>query len=180
MTNLSDLTGTWQIDPAHSTIGFSAKHAMVTTVHGTFGGAEGTINVTSPTSADVNVTIDTTTVDTGQEMRDNHLRSADFLDVENNPTITFVSTGISDIDDNEFTLEGDLTIRGTTRPVSLKAEFAGTQVDHRGSKRAGFEATTTISRKDFGLTWNAALEAGGVLVSDKIKINLDVSAIQQA
>ena len=180
MTNLSDLTGTWQIDPAHSTIGFSAKHAMVTTVHGTFGGAEGTINVTSPTSADVNVTIDTTTVDTGQEMRDNHLRSADFLDVENNPTITFVSTGISDIDDNEFTLEGDLTIRGTTRPVSLKAEFAGTQVDHRGSKRAGFEATTTISRKDFGLTWNAAIEAGGVLVSDKVTLEFEFSAIRQA
>lgn len=175
---LADLVGTWSIDPAHTRAGFSAKHAMVTTVHGTFV-ADGTMTVHDTTSADVTVNLDAASVDTGQEARDNHLRSADFLDVENNPTMTFVSTGISDIDDDEFVLEGELTIRGTTRPVKLECEFEGTQVDHRGNLRAGFEAKTTISRKDFGLTWNAALEAGGVLVSDKIKIILDVSAIKQ-
>lgn len=178
MTNLSDLNGTWQIDPAHTTVGFSAKHAMVTTVRGSFKGVSGTLTVTGPTDADVDVTIETATVETGQEMRDNHIRSADFLEVDKFPAMTFVSTGVSDVDGGEFTLEGDLTIRDTTRPVRLQAEFGGTQVDHRGNRRAGFEASTTISRKDFGLTWNAALEAGGVLVSDKIKINLDVSAVQ--
>lgn len=178
MTALSALVGNWTIDPSHSTLSFSAKHAMVTTVRGTFV-AEGNIEVSDANSADVNVTINAASVDTGQEMRDNHLRSADFLDVENNPTMTFVSTGIRDFDDDEFILDGDLTIRGTTRPVSLECSFEGTQVDHRGNVRAGVEAKTTILRKDFNLTWNTALEAGGVLVSDKVKVMIDISGIKQ-
>ena len=179
MTNLSDLTGTWQIDPAHTTIGFSAKHAMVTTVHGTFGSAEGTITVDSPTSADVNVTIDTTTVDTGQEMRDNHLRSADFLDVETHPEVTFRGTDFA-IKGDVVEVTGDLTIRGTTKQITIPFEVQGLAIDPFGNKRIGFEGETTVSRADFGLTWNAALETGGFLVADKVVLEFEVSAIEQA
>ncbi|NLT29523.1 MAG: YceI family protein [Propionibacterium sp.] len=180
MTQLSDLVGTWNIDPAHSVVGFSLKHAMISTVRGSFGDFAGTINVTGPTTADVNVSIKADSITTNNEQRDGHLKSADFFETETYPEMTFVSTGVKDIDDEEFVLVGDLTIRGVTKPVELEAEFVGTQVDPQGMLRAGFEAKTTINRKDFGLTWNAALETGGVLVSDKIKIAIDVAAVKQA
>lgn len=180
MTQLSDLVGTWNIDPAHSVVGFSLRHAMVSTVRGHFGEFSGSINVTSPTTADVNVDIVADSITTRQEQRDAHLKSADFFETETYPSMTFVSTGVKNIDDEEFVLVGDLTIRGVTKTVELDVEFLGTQVDAGGDLRAGFEAKTSINRKDFGLTWNAALETGGVLVSDKIKIALDIAAVKAA
>ncbi|MBX6389704.1 MAG: YceI family protein [Frankia sp.] len=178
-TDLAALTGTWTIDAAHSRLGFSTKHAMVTTVRGHFKEFEGTLYLdgASPEKSTANVTIQAASFDSGVADRDAHVRGADFLDVENYPTLTFVSTGVSQ-DDDEYEMTGDLTIRGATRPVTLKLEFEGSSQDPFGNTRAGFTGTTTISRKDFGLTWNAVLETGGVLVSDKIKIQLDVSAIK--
>lgn len=178
MTQLNDLVGTWNIDPAHSVVGFSLRHAMISTVRGNFGEFSGTVNVTSPTTADVNVDIKADSITTHQEQRDEHLRSSDFFETATYPNLTFVSTGVKDIDDDEFVLVGDLTIRGVTKTVELDVEFLGTQVDANGQLRAGFEAKTSVNRKDFGLTWNAALETGGVLVSDKIKINLDIAAVK--
>lgn len=180
VSTLAAQAGVWTIDPAHSRVGFSAKHAMVTTVRGSFHGVSGQIKVVDETTAEVTATIDASTIDTGQEKRDGHLRSADFLDVENHPELTFTSTGVEDVDGDELVLVGDLTILGVTKPVRLDVEFNGIQTDHANNVRAGFEASTKISRKDWGLTWNAALEAGGVLISDAVKITLDISAVKQA
>lgn len=179
--DLSPYTGTWTIDPTHTRIGFVARHAMVTKVRGSFQDFSGslTIDAAQPEGASATFTAQTASISTGVADRDGHLRSADFFDSENNPEITFTSTSAK-LDDDEFTLLGDLTIKGVTLPVTLEGEFNGVATDPFGNVRAGFEAETEISRKDFGLTWNAALEAGGVLVSDKIKIQLDVSAIKQA
>ncbi|MDT3440893.1 MULTISPECIES: YceI family protein [unclassified Pseudofrankia] len=180
-TDLSALTGTWTVDAAHSRIGFSAKHAMVTTVRGYFNQFEGTLELdgSAPAKSAANVTIQAASFDTGVADRDGHVRSADFLDVESFPTLTFVSTGVSQ-DGDEYTMTGDLTIKGVTKPVQLAMEFEGSSLDPFGNTRTGFTGATTISRKDFGLTWNAVLETGGVLVSDKVKIQLDISAIKQA
>ncbi|MGJ3507433.1 YceI family protein [Enemella sp. A6] len=180
MTQLSDLVGTWQIDPAHSAVGFSLKHAMISTVRGSFGDFAGTIEVTGPTTAEVKAAIKADSISTNNEQRDGHLKTSDFFDTATYPEITFVSTDVRDIDGDEFVLVGDLTIRGVTKPVELRTEFAGTQVDADGLLRAGFEAATTINRKDFGLTWNAALDTGGVLVGDRIKIAIDIAAVKQA
>jgi len=177
----AELTGTWQIDPSHSAVGFTAKHALVTTVRGRFetyqGGA--TIDVDSPDSSALWIEIDAASVNTGSEQRDGHLRSADFFTVESNPKITFKSTGVK-LDGDDIVTTGDLTVLGTTRPVELTWEFGGIATDPFGNVRAGFEGHGELSRKDFGLTWNAPLEAGGVLVSDKIKLVIDISAIKQA
>lgn len=179
-TDISTLTGTWTIDAVHSVVGFSATHAMVTKVRGTFDEFEGTVTVNGENDAAVDVTIQTASIDTRQDGRDQHLRSADFFDVEQFPTITFRSAGLSVKNDEKFTLSGDLTIKGTTKPVELKVEVGGVHTDAAGALRAGFEADVTISRKEWGLTWNVALEAGGFLVSDKIKISLDVSLVKDA
>ncbi|MBL7500129.1 YceI family protein [Frankia sp. CNm7] len=179
-TDLSALTGTWTIDPAHSRLGFSAKHAMVTTVRGHFTEFEGTLQLdgSAPAASAASLTIQAASFDTGVADRDGHVKSADFLDVEQFPTLTFASTKIVDEGDDEYVVVGDLTIKGVTRPVELKLEFEGSSQDPFGNTRAGFSGSTTISRKDFGLTWNVVLDAGGVLVSDKVKIQLDVSAIK--
>lgn len=176
--SVEEVRGAWSIDPAHSRVGFSVKHAMVTTVRGSFPVVRGSIRVEDVGVAAVDVEIDVSSIDTGQQGRDDHLRSPDFFDVETHPSMRFVSTGIEDLEGDEFVLVGDLTIRGVTRPVRIDVESSGVQVDHRGATRAGFEGRTTISRAEFGLTWNVALEAGGVLVSDRIKIELDVSAVK--
>ncbi|MFC7407023.1 YceI family protein [Georgenia alba] len=169
-------TGTYEIDASHTEIGFSVRHAGISKVRGKFASFSGTITVAeSFTDSSVQVTIDSASVDTGDEKRDGHLRSPDFWDAENKPEWTFVSTGISG-DPEEFTVSGDLTINGVTRPVELAAEFNGSVVDPFGFQRIGFSAQTTISRKDFDLTWNAPIEAGGVLVGDKVTITLDVEA----
>lgn len=180
-STLTELTGTWSIDPVHSRIGFAIKHAMVTTVRGGFTEFDGTLRLdgTDPTASSATVTVQAASFGSGNADRDAHVRSADFLDVENHPTITFVSTGAKLGDEvNEYTLTGDLTIHGQTRPVELAIEFEGSSKDPFGNTRAGFSGSTTISRKDFGLTFNAVLETGGVMLGEKVKIELDVSAIK--
>ncbi len=174
--------GTWEIDPSHSSVNFSARHLMVSKVRGRFASFHGTIKVgENPQASSVEVVIDTASIDTRDENRDAHLKSADFIDVEKNPTITFVSTGVADVHGTtDFTLNGDLTISGVTKPVELKVEFNGVQQDPWGGTRAGFEATTEFNRKDFGLAFNVALEGGGVLVGEKVTIEIEVEAVKAA
>lgn len=181
MTDYTAYEGTWTIDPSHSRLGFVARHAMVTKVRGQFDEFAGTIVIdpANPSASTATVAVQLASVNTGSADRDAHLRSADFFDVETNKEMTFASTGVKQ-DGKEFVMLGDLTIKGVTRPVELELEPTGVASDPFGNTRAGFEGETEISRKDFGLTWNVALEAGGVLVSDKIKIQLDVSAIKSA
>jgi len=172
-------TGTWAVDGSHTEAAFTVRHAGISKVRGTVAVTEGTITVGEDlASTAVSVTLDPATVSTGDANRDGHLKSGDFFDVEKFGQWTFVSTEIREAG-SEYVIAGDLTIHGVTQPVELATEFNGTAVDPFGNTRAGFEASVTISRKDFGLTWNAALEAGGVLVSDKVVIALDVSAIRQ-
>ncbi|EKA61726.1 YceI family protein [Janibacter hoylei] len=174
-------TGTYTIDASHSEVGFVARHAMVTKVRGYFRELEGTITVADDfTASSASATMQVASVDTGSADRDGHLKSADFFDAENYPTVSFVSTGIKDVKGEEFTLVGDLTIKDVTRTVELAAEYEGTAQDPFGNVRVGFTARTDVDREDFGLTWNAALETGGVLVSKKITLTLDISAIKQA
>jgi polyisoprenoid-binding protein YceI len=181
-TALDQTTGSWAIDTSHSRLGFATKHAMVTTVRGQFDDFEGslTLDGANPSNSASTLTIKTASFASGNADRDTHVRSGDFLDVDNYPTITFQSTGVSSSGGEDFVMTGDLTIRGVTRPVELAVELEGVSTDPFGNDRIGFSGQTVISRKDFGLTWNVALEAGGVLVSDKVKISLDVSAIKQA
>ena len=178
---VDDISGSYTIDAAHSRLGFSARHAMVTTVRGAFKDFEGTaaIDAANPAASRVSLTIDVASIDTGQADRDGHLRSGDFFDAETYPTLTFVSTSV-ERDGSEWAITGDLTIKDATRPVTIVFEETGSAQDPFGNLRVGFEGSTTISRKDWGLTWNAALETGGVLVSDKVKLEFDVSAIRNA
>ena len=180
--SLADLAaGMYVLDASHSEVGFVARHAMVTKVRGYFRELEGTITVADDfTASSASATMQVASVDTGSADRDGHLKSADFFDAENTPEITFVSTGIKDVKGDEFTLVGDLTIKGITKPVELEAEFNGAATDPFGNARIGFSAETEVEREDWGLTWNAALETGGVLVSKKITLTLDISAIKQA
>lgn len=178
---IADLTGDYVLDVAHTRLGFSARHAMVTTVRGSFGEFEGTakIDAADPTNSSVEIRIQVASITTGQQQRDEHLRSSDFLEIEKYPEIVFRSTAAEQIDDETATITGDLTIKDVTRPVSIDFTITGSAKDPFGNLRAGFEGSTTINRTDWGLTWNAALETGGVLVSDKVKLDFDVSAIQQ-
>ncbi|MDY3678590.1 MAG: YceI family protein [Actinomyces urogenitalis] len=173
---------TYVIDADHSTLGFTIRHAGIGKTRGQFDEFNGTIEVandSTPTGSTASATIKATSVNTRNNDRDNHLRSADFFDVETYPEWTFVTTGVSGSKES-FTLTGDLTIHGVTKSVDLEVEFLGAATDPFGNDRAAFEASTVISRKDFGLTWNAALEAGGVLVGDKVTITLEIEAIKQA
>ena len=179
MTDLSSIAGTWVIDPSHSRLGFETRHAVVTKVRGHFADFEGTIVVgadAASSSATVSAKLDS--IDTGSADRDGHLKSADFFDVENTNELKFVSKSIKAAGD-EFIVTGDLTIKGVTNSIDIKVEATGTATDPFGNTRAGFEGTGELSRKDFGLTWNVALETGGFLVSDNIKLQLDISAIKQ-
>ena len=169
-------TGTWTIDPTHSEVGFVARHLMVTKVRGSFADVAGTVEVADELAQSVaNVTIQTASVTTGTADRDGHLRSADFFDVENFPEMTFRSTSF-----DGDTLAGDLTIKGITKPVTLDVEFNGVATDPWGNEKAAFEAEGELNRTDWGLTWNANLEKGGVLVSEKIKLVIDVQLAKQA
>ena len=171
-------TGTWAVDASHTEAAFTVRHAGISKVRGTIGVTEGTVVVGEDlASTSVTVTLDPAAVSTGDANRDGHLKSGDFFDVEKFGQWTFVSTAVREAG-KKHVIVGDLTIHGVTQSVELDTEFNGTAVDPFGNTRAGFEATVTISRKDFGLTWNAALEAGGVLVGDKVTIALDVSAIK--
>jgi len=171
----------WKIDPSHSEIGFAAKHLMISTVRGRFSDVTGFIDFDEqdPTSAKIDVEVGVASIDTRQEPRDQHLRSADFFDAENHPSMKFVSTRIEHGRGNEYKVTGDLTIRGTTKPVTLDATFEGAHPDPWGGTRAGFSATGKIDRHEFGLNWNATIEAGGVVVGPEIKLQLEVEAVKQ-
>jgi polyisoprenoid-binding protein YceI len=181
-TAVDDIAGTYTLDTSHTRLGFSARHAMVTTVRGSFPAFEGTatIDTADPAASSVSLTIDVAGIDTGNADRDGHLRSGDFFDAEQYPTITFTSTEVVREDESTWQITGDLTIKGVTRPVTIEFESTGSARDPFGNLRVGFEGATTINRKDWGLTWNAALETGGVLVSEKVKLEFDVSAIRNA
>jgi polyisoprenoid-binding protein YceI len=181
-TAVEDIAGDYTLDVTHTRVGFSARHAMVTTVRGQFGEFEGSahIDTANPAASSAKVVIKTAGIDTGNADRDGHLRSGDFFDAETYPEITFVTTGVARVDAATWRLSGDLTIKDVTRPVSIDFESTGSARDPFGNLRVGFEGSTTINRKDWGLTWNAALETGGVLVSEKIKLDFDVSAIRNA
>ena len=170
----------WKIDAAHSTVEFAVKHMMFTTVKGRFTDVTGTVEFdeADPTDGRADITIAAASIDTREAQRDAHLKSADFFDVQQYPTLTFRSTKIEGTA-KRFALTGDLTIRGVTRPVTLDVTYEGTGKDPWGVERFGYAATGKVNRKDFGLTWNAALETGGVLVADDVKITLDLQLIRQ-
>jgi len=174
-----ELAGGWTLDPAHTRIGFSARHAMVTTVRGRFAEFEGAaqIDAANPSASSVKINIKTASIDTGVADRDAHLRSGDFFDVETFPEIGFVGTDVTRVGATTWRVTGDLTIKGATNPLTIDFEATGVARDPFGNLRAGFEGSTTVNRKDWDLTWNAALETGGVLVSENVKLEFDVSAI---
>ncbi|MFC4904671.1 polyisoprenoid-binding protein [Kocuria sp. CNJ-770] len=176
MSQLTALVpGSWTFDPAHSEVAFTVRHAGISKVRGTFGEVDAQLRVADPVEdSTLTATVQMASIDTKNADRDGHVRSADFFDVEQHPTMTFRSTAVA-FDGEEGTITGELTIKDVTRTVELATEFNGVVVDAFGVTRAGFSAETTISRKDFGITWNAAMEAGGVLVSDKVTITLDVA-----
>lgn len=176
----ASMGGQWRFDPEHTRIGFSARHAMITTVRGAFNDVEGTIDldVEDLSSSTVTVRLRAASVDTRNEKRDAHLRSADFFDVENHPEITFSSSTIDEVEENNFMVVGDLTIRETTKQVAIPIELLGINRDPMGNLRAGFEATRRLNRRDYGLEWNMPLDAGGVLVSEKVTLEFEISAIK--
>jgi polyisoprenoid-binding protein YceI len=172
--------GTWVVDKSHSSLDFVAKHLMVTKVRGTFGGFSGTIVIgDTPEESHAEAVVEVASLTTGDEKRDGHLHSPDFLDVGSHPEMTFKTTKIQSNGDGEGTVTGDLTIKGITRPVTLHTTFVGLARDPWGGERAAFTATAEIDREDWGMTWNQALEAGGVLVSKKVKLEIDVQAVRQ-
>lgn len=173
--------GTWTIDGAHSVAEFAVKHMMVSTVKGRFQTIRGDLQIdgANPSNSRVEAEIETASVDTGQEQRDAHLRSEDFFGSEQFPLMTFRSTSVEQVADDEWKVSGDLTIRDVTRLVVLDTEYEGQIRDAFGKQRAAFTATTAINRKDFGLNWNGVIEAGGVVVQDKVKITLHIAALQQ-
>ncbi|HEX6694901.1 MAG TPA: YceI family protein [Longimicrobiales bacterium] len=181
MSATGTTTTTWTLDPAHSTVGFAVKHMMIATVRGSFTDIAGTVTIDGDdyTTAAVNAEIDAKSITTGNDQRDGHLRSGDFFDVENHASLAFRSTGVKALGDDELKVTGDLTIRGTTKPVTLDVTIEGTGVDPWGSERLAFTATTKIRRSEFGLTWNQALESGGVLVSDDIRITIEGALVRQ-
>ena len=174
------LTGTYAIDPTHSRIGFVARHAMVTKVRGSFNEFEGSgyFDAENPAASHLALTIQAASIDTRNADRDGHLKSNDFFDMENYPEITFASTAVEQLDPETYRVTGDLTIKGVTKPVTVDFEYTGSATDPFGNHRIGLEGKTTVNRKDWGVNWNAALEAGGVLVSEKVTLEFEVSAIR--
>ncbi|MFC8174413.1 YceI family protein [Streptomyces sp. NPDC057242] len=179
---LAALTGDYAIDPAHSSIGFTVRHAMVTNVRGGFAEHEGTLTLdgTDPGASTASIDVKIASVDTGIADRDAHLRGADFFDAERFPLMSFRSTRAEQLGGDKYRITGDLTIKDVTRPLSIDLEFNGTATDVYGNERVGFEGSAEILRSEWGLTWNAALETGGVMVSDKVKLTFDISAIKNA
>ncbi|MBT2403074.1 MULTISPECIES: YceI family protein [unclassified Streptomyces] len=179
---LAALTGDYVIDSAHSSIGFTVRHAMVTNVRGAFADHEGTLYLdgNDPSRSTAAIDVKISSVETGIADRDGHLRGGDFFDAEVFPLMSFRSTEAATLGGDSYRITGDLTIKDVTRPLSIDLEFNGSATDVYGNERVGFEGATEILRSDWGLTWNAALEAGGVMVSDKVKLTFDISAIKQA
>lgn len=180
--DLAALTGEYTIDPAHSTFGFVARHAMVTNVKGSFQDFTGTLHLdgTDPSNSTATIDVVMDSIGTGNADRDGHLKSADFFKTDEFPTMTFRTTKAEALGGDDYRITGDLTILGTTKPLTIDLEFNGAATDPFGNQRVGFEGKAEILRSEWGLTWNAALETGGVLVSDKIKLNFDISAIRNA
>ncbi|MEU2158655.1 YceI family protein [Streptomyces sp. NPDC019396] len=179
---LAALSGDYAIDPAHSSIGFTVRHAMVTNVRGSFGEHEGSLKLdgSDPAASTATIDIKIASIDTGIGDRDNHLRSGDFFDAEQFPLMSFRSTQAEQLGGDRYRITGDLTIKDVTRPLSIDLEFNGAATDVYGAERVGFEGSAEILRSDWGLTWNAALETGGVMVSDKVRLNFDISAVKAA
>lgn len=174
------VAGTWTIDPVHSEVGFSVRHMMVSKVRGKFNDFSGdVVTGENPLQSSVSATIDLSSIDTGNTDRDNHIRSADFFDVDQHKTMTYRSTGVR-IDGDDFVLDGELTLRGVTKPVSLQLELGGFGPDPYGGTRAGFTATGEIKRSDFGVDFNAVLETGGLVVADKVTLSLEIEAVLNA
>jgi len=182
MTDPRNLQGPFTIDPSHSSVGFVVRHAMITKVRGSFPDFSGSAHLdgANPEASKVEVRINTASVETRSADRDAHLRSGDFFDVETYPTMTFTSTDVKAVSDDTVHITGDLTIKDVTKPVTIPFSYSGAAVDPFGNTRVGWEGAVDINRKDWGLTWNAALEAGGVLVSEKVKLEFDISTIKQA
>ena len=180
--DVQTLTGDYTLDTAHSRLGFVARHAMVTKVRGTFQEFEGTahLDFQDPTASTAELTIDVKSITTNQAQRDEHLRTSDFFDAPTYPQLTFKSTKVEVKGDDSYVLTGDLTIKDVTKPVSIDFAFTGAAKDPYGNVRVGFDGSTTIKRSDWGISWNAALETGGVMVSDKITLEFDISAIKNA
>jgi polyisoprenoid-binding protein YceI len=181
-TTTSDkLTGTWKVDGGHSNVEFQVRHLGIATVRGAFREFEGTLERTeSLETSKAYGTVKVASIDTNEEQRDGHLRSPDFFAADENPELTFASTKIERVADDELTITGDLTMRGVTKPITLKAEILGYETDPWGNDRVGLEVTGTISRGEWGMTFNQALGSGNMLVSDKVKLHLDLSAVKQA
>lgn len=179
-TATTPLTGNYTLDPTHSRIGFSARHAMVTKVRGSFNEFEGSgyFDVENPANSKLRLTIQAASIDTRNADRDGHLKSNDFFDMETYPEITFASTAVEQVDPESYRVTGDLTIKGVTKPVTVDFEYSGSAVDPYGNTRIGLEGKTTVNRKDWGVNWNTALDTGGVLVSEKVTLEFDVSAIR--
>lgn len=173
---------TWAVDPTHSEVQFKVKHLMVSTVTGLFSKFDGQLVMTGDDFQDADITFsaDIDSISTGNEQRDGHLKSGEFFDAEQFPQLTFKSTGMTKTGDDTYTLTGDLTLHGVTKPVTLKAEYGGQMQDFYGQTKAGFEVTGTIKRKEFGLTWDGVTEAGGVVVSDDVRLVMNIQVTKQA
>ena len=182
LSNLGQLAGDYTLDPTHTRIGFVARHAMVTKVRGAFNEFEGGIHIDADdlSKSSAKLAIKVESIDTRNADRDGHLRTNDFLDAQTYPEIGFASTGVKQVDDTTVRVTGDLTIKDVTKPIEIDFEFQGAATDPFGNERVGFEGSTVINRKDWGITWNAALETGGVLVSEKVTLEFEVSAIKSA
>jgi polyisoprenoid-binding protein YceI len=172
-------TGTWNVDPTHSRVGFTVKHIGISKVRGEFGEYSGQLVIAEDGTATASGTVNVASIDTSDANRDGHLKSADFFDTENHAEITFASTSITAIDDENYEIVGDLTLRGETHPVTLKAELGGTENDPQGNERVGLEITGELSRGEYGMKFNMALGSGNLAVSDKVKLELDISATKQ-
>jgi polyisoprenoid-binding protein YceI len=181
-TSLEQLTGTYTIDPSHSRVGFVARHAMVTKVRGGFNDFAGTFTVdaATPSASTAELTIEAASIDTRNADRDAHLKSNDFFAMDEHPQVAFRSTAVEQVSETDYRVTGDLTLRGVTKPVTIDLEYTGAAVDPWGNTRVGFEGSTKVNRKDWGLNWNTALEAGGVLVSEKVTLEFEISATKDA
>jgi len=180
LTPTATATGTYKIDPAHSRIGFVARHAMITKVRGSFDELDGSgyFDAEQPTNSNLTLTIQAASIDTRNADRDGHLRSNDFFDMETYPVIEFASTSVDAAGDDRYRVTGDLTIKGVTKSITFELEVTGTAVDPFGNTRLGLEGSTVVNRKDWGINWNAALDAGGVLVSEKVTLEFEISALK--
>jgi polyisoprenoid-binding protein YceI len=181
ITRTTPAAGTYAIDASHTHVGFKARHLVVAKVRGSFSDVAGSVVVAEdPLASSVEVTVGLASVETGDEGRDGHLRSADFFDVDNNPTMTFRSTGVRRVSDDRYEVDGELTVRGITRPLTLHTTFEGTATDPWGGERAIFSATGKVNREEFGLTWNQALETGGVLVGKDVDLDIEAEVVKQS